>query len=52
MSKTIELKKVRTGTGPQARANTDWKKYRENYDRIFRKKESQKNDRPEGTGTK
>jgi hypothetical protein len=48
--KTEEIIKVRTVKGSHPRRDTNWEKYRENYDLIFgakRKKETENNVRAE-----
>lgn len=39
MKKTHDLIRIKNGKGSQARRNTNWDKYAENYDAIFRRKD-------------
>jgi hypothetical protein len=41
---TQDIIRVRNGKGDQTRKGFDHKKFRENYDLIFKKKEEPKND--------
>ena len=45
---TQDIVRIKTGKGSNPRKNTNWEKYRENYDRIFGpKKQKEENVRSE-----